>query len=171
MDQLDVRDLLPQVEAGTLVFGLDPGFNSSPLRAAQDVAAGIPNAKLLVVNEDTGFMQFGDRELYAAAIEELVLSQDRAVSPQGDAQPIQVSEGHPRQQPPENPDGLSPRELEVLGQVALGRRNSEIAESLVISPATVTRHVSNILTKTGLSNRTKLATYATDHGLRGGEGL
>ena len=62
---------------------------------------------------------------------------------------------------------LAPREREVLTPVAAGRRNREIAEALNIAPATVTRHVSNLLAKTGLSNRTELATYAATHGLSG----
>jgi DNA-binding CsgD family transcriptional regulator len=63
------------------------------------------------------------------------------------------------------PDGLSEREVEVLRLVASGRSNPQIAGVLVISRATVARHVSNILTKTGLSNRTELAAYALANGL------
>ncbi len=63
------------------------------------------------------------------------------------------------------PDGLTTREGEVLRHIAAGETNVEIAEALVISPATVTRHVSNILNKTNLSNRTELARYATEQGL------
>ena len=68
---------------------------------------------------------------------------------------------------PDNVDRLTPRELEVLREVALGQRNVEIAKALSISPATVTRHISNILRKTGRSNRTQIARYATEHGLAG----
>ena len=63
------------------------------------------------------------------------------------------------------PDGLTGREVEVLRLLAQGASNAAIAGELVISPATVARHVSNILNKTGLSNRTELATYAASHGL------
>lgn len=63
------------------------------------------------------------------------------------------------------PDSLTTREMEVLRLVADGLRNREIADELVISPATVTRHVSNLLSKTGLSSRTKLVRYASDRGL------
>ncbi len=52
-----------------------------------------------------------------------------------------------------------------MRHIAAGETNVEIAEALVISPATVTRHVSNILNKTNLSNRTELARYATEHDL------
>ena len=62
---------------------------------------------------------------------------------------------------------LSVRELEVLGLIAAGKSNPEIAEELVIAPGTVGRHVSNLLAKTGLKNRVELTTYAHQHGLTG----
>jgi DNA-binding CsgD family transcriptional regulator/pimeloyl-ACP methyl ester carboxylesterase len=62
-------------------------------------------------------------------------------------------------------NGLSAREVEVLRLVAAGRSNPQIADELVISLNTVQRHVSNILAKTGLSNRTEAASFATRHGL------
>jgi DNA-binding NarL/FixJ family response regulator len=71
----------------------------------------------------------------------------------------------PDDEPAPLPDSLTAREGEVLSHIASGETNAEIAEALVISPATVTRHVSNILTKTDLSNRTELARYATEQGL------
>jgi DNA-binding CsgD family transcriptional regulator len=66
---------------------------------------------------------------------------------------------------PSYPDGLSEREVEVLRLVAQGRSNPQIADELVISLNTVQRHVSNILAKTGLANRTEAASYAHRHDL------
>jgi DNA-binding NarL/FixJ family response regulator len=63
------------------------------------------------------------------------------------------------------PDGLSAREVEVLRLVAAGKSNPQIADELMISLNTVQRHVSNILAKTGLANRTEAASYATRNGL------
>ncbi len=68
---------------------------------------------------------------------------------------------------PAYPDGLTQREVEVLALVAAGKSNADIAEELVISPNTVVRHVSNILAKTGSSNRTEAALYASQNGLTG----
>ena len=63
------------------------------------------------------------------------------------------------------PDGLTPREIEVLRLIAIGRSNQEIASELVISFNTVTNHVKNILGKTGCANRTEAAAYAIPRGL------
>jgi NarL family two-component system response regulator LiaR len=55
---------------------------------------------------------------------------------------------------------LTPRELEVLKCLARGRSNPEIASDLVISEPTVKTHVSNILSKLHLADRTQAAIYA-----------
>ena len=60
---------------------------------------------------------------------------------------------------------VTSRELEVLRLVAGGRTNREIAEELVISEKTVERHLSNIFTKLGVSNRAAATAYAYDHNL------
>jgi DNA-binding NarL/FixJ family response regulator len=62
-------------------------------------------------------------------------------------------------------DVLSEREVQVLRLLASGATNREIGAALVISGATVARHVSNILAKLGLDNRTEAAAYAVAHGL------
>jgi DNA-binding CsgD family transcriptional regulator len=61
--------------------------------------------------------------------------------------------------------GLSPRELEVLSLVADGRTNRQIADELFITQKTAGHHVSNILTKLGLSSRIEAAALAHRHGL------
>jgi DNA-binding NarL/FixJ family response regulator len=63
------------------------------------------------------------------------------------------------------PGDLSPRESEVLTLVAAGKTNRAIATELFISEKTVARHVSNILTKLGLSSRAEATAYAFKHGL------
>lgn len=60
---------------------------------------------------------------------------------------------------------LTEREIEVLIKVARGLSNQEIADTLVISERTVRTHVSNILSKLHLANRTQAALYALKEGL------
>jgi two-component system, NarL family, response regulator LiaR len=60
---------------------------------------------------------------------------------------------------------LSDRELEVLKLVAAGLSNSDIAERLAISERTVGAHISRILDKLGVANRTQAALYAMREGL------
>jgi DNA-binding NarL/FixJ family response regulator len=62
---------------------------------------------------------------------------------------------------------LTPRELEVLAELARGRANKVIALELGVSERTVKTHVSNILGKLGLTDRTQAAVYAVEHGLVG----
>jgi DNA-binding NarL/FixJ family response regulator len=66
--------------------------------------------------------------------------------------------------PAPNPD-LTERELEVLRLVAGGATNREIAERLVVSEGTVKNHISNILSRLGLRDRTEAAIYAYQHRL------
>ena len=63
------------------------------------------------------------------------------------------------------PGGLTRREAEVLRLVALGKSNPEIAEELIISLNTVTRHLTNVYSKIGVSNRAEAAVYAAQHNL------
>jgi DNA-binding CsgD family transcriptional regulator len=63
------------------------------------------------------------------------------------------------------PDNLSDREVEVLRLIAAGHSNQKIADELFLSRYTIIRHVSNIFAKTGCSNRTEAATYASRHNL------
>ena len=65
----------------------------------------------------------------------------------------------------EYPDDLTKREVEVLRLVCEGYTDTQIADSLSISPRTVMTHVSNILGKTGAASRAAAAAYAVRRGL------
>ena len=63
------------------------------------------------------------------------------------------------------PDELTPREIEVLGLLAQGYMNPEVAQQLVLSVRTVETHRANIQRKTGISTRAELIAYAKEHNL------
>lgn len=60
-------------------------------------------------------------------------------------------------------DALTPRERDVLGEIAKGRSNKEIARTLRLAEKTVKTHVSNILMKLEVDDRTQAALYAVRH--------
>ncbi len=66
------------------------------------------------------------------------------------------------------PAGLSDREVEVLGLVAAGRSNAEIAKDLVISRRTAEHHVQHVYTKIGVSSRAAATLFAIQHQLLAG---
>jgi len=78
---------------------------------------------------------------------------------------VATKEQPPAGHPLASPDELTAREVEVLRLIAGGLNNREIAEKLVISDKTVKTHVSSILAKLHLEDRTKAAIYAVRHGL------
>ncbi|MGH7665635.1 MAG: helix-turn-helix transcriptional regulator [Gemmatimonadaceae bacterium] len=77
-----------------------------------------------------------------------------------DSNNLATLRGHPRL-----PDGLTPREAEVLALVAAGKSNHDVATALSISRKTVARHLSNIFAKIDVSSRTQAAAYAFAHDL------
>ena len=83
-------------------------------------------------------------------------------------QPVPVSSASPAMgdagTPSPRPADLTGREVEVLRLIAKGATNREIAEQLVISEGTVKNHISNILSRLGLRDRTQAAIYARENG-------
>jgi DNA-binding CsgD family transcriptional regulator len=75
--------------------------------------------------------------------------------------------GGPARGPGAAPDGLSPRELQILRLVSQGLSNREIGRELTVSEHTAANHVRSILRKTGSANRTEAAAYAHRRGLSG----
>jgi len=70
----------------------------------------------------------------------------------------------PQKLPPTT-EPLTPREVEVLGYLAQGMTNRQIADKLSVSVRTVSTHVRNILDKLHLANRTQAALYALEQGI------
>jgi DNA-binding NarL/FixJ family response regulator len=87
-----------------------------------------------------------------------------ALSGPGAAAPDTGAAGPPGGEP-KLPDGLTPREAEVLALIAAGMTNTEIAQRLVVSGATVKSHVNHIFAKAGVRDRAQAVVYAYEHGL------
>jgi len=68
--------------------------------------------------------------------------------------------------PPKAYSTLTDKEREILGLVASGLSNAEIAESVFLSESTVKTHVGAVLRKLGLRDRVQVVVFAHDHGLR-----
>jgi DNA-binding NarL/FixJ family response regulator len=81
------------------------------------------------------------------------------------AQKLLKEISHSPDDAPVSPDPLTERELEVLKLISRGLSNQEIAETLVVSVATVYTHVSRVLDKLHLASRTQAALYALREGL------
>jgi DNA-binding NarL/FixJ family response regulator len=63
------------------------------------------------------------------------------------------------------PDGLTPREADVLGAIAAGKTNAEIAADLFIAEVTVKSHINHLFAKIGVRSRAEAVRYAYGHGL------
>jgi DNA-binding NarL/FixJ family response regulator len=75
--------------------------------------------------------------------------------------PIQTLHSEPKS----GPIGLTPRELEIVAEVADGSTNKNIAEKLSIAEQTVKHHLTSIFQKVGVANRLELAVYAMHRGI------
>jgi DNA-binding NarL/FixJ family response regulator len=63
------------------------------------------------------------------------------------------------------PAGLTEREVEVLRLIASGRSNKEVAAQLLLSAKTVSRHLTNIFNKIGVTSRAAATAFAFEHRL------
>lgn len=89
---------------------------------------------------------------------------ESVVSPQMTAKLIQGVRSQSRAAPAVEKEKLSPREREILGCLARGESNKEIARALELAESTVKIHVQNIFKKLNLSSRVQAAVYAVEHG-------
>lgn len=104
-------------------------------------------------------IQHGDREATVTAVRELPLRNPGGGGNGATSAPNQRAQ---------RPGSLSPREQEVLGLLARGLTNCQIAEALTLSKRTVDHHVSHLLSKLDVKNRTQAAMVAARAAEAGG---
>jgi predicted ATPase/class 3 adenylate cyclase/DNA-binding NarL/FixJ family response regulator len=99
------------------------------------------------------------RASLGADIYDATYAKGATLSPEGAVAYASRGRG-PRRQAASGWESLTATELEVVGLVVAGLRNPEIAATLFVSPETIKSHVSNVLAKLGVANRTELAALA-----------
>lgn len=119
----------------------------------------------LLKNVETEFLVDAIRR--AAEGESVVAQQMMSKLIHGVRQSIKTREHNSPSEPAGKPDSerLSPREKEILGCLARGESNKEIARLLDVAESTVKIHVQSILRKLNLTSRVQAAVYAVEHGI------
>ena len=153
---MDLTELLPQIAVPCLVIH-EPGFPFGSFELCQQVASGIPNAQFVIV---------GGKSIAGSMHEGHVTAIDQFLRSGTVTQSISVASGSPAGAPRLiAPDGLTPREVEVLKRVAAGMTNKAIAAELGVAVPTIERHLVNLYTKIGARGRADATAYAVSHGL------
>lgn len=148
------------------------------LQAAEELARRQPRTRVLILSmydNDQYFLaaaragasgyllkSHADEEVVDACL--AALRGERFIR-SGETAGAEGDRGRLRTHPPETPEVLTPRELQVLKLVAEGNSSREIAAALVISLKTVERHRSNIMDKLAIRDRVGLTRYAIRRGL------
>lgn len=151
----------------------------SGLEALRLIAEEVPdtNVLMLTVSEDaddlletlrsgaTGYLLKNiETEALLDAVRRAAQGES-VVSPQMTAKLIQGVRSQQKTTPPAvEKEKLSPREREILGFLAHGESNKEIARALDLAESTVKIHVQNIFKKLNLTSRVQAAVYAVEHG-------
>lgn len=149
--EIDVRELLSQVRVPTLVIhAVDDQV--TPLSASRELATEIPNAEFVQL-QSRNHVLLADEPAWTQ-FKEIVLDFTRQHGAGSSTAEL------------DRLGSLSPREREVLGGLATGRSNAEIAAALHISEKTVRNVVSRIFEKLEVHSRTQAAVLARDLGFQ-----
>lgn len=150
----DVATRLGQVRAPAVVLHRRED-RAIPFGLGRELAAGLPEASFVALDGADHYPWFGGAEQVLGATL-------RGLGVEEGAAPITWPNAN-AQSPGEQ--DLTRRETEVLGLIASGLSDREIAERLVLSPHTVHRHVANVRTKLGLPTRAAAVAEAARRGL------
>ncbi|MFD4910747.1 response regulator [Kitasatospora purpeofusca] len=145
----DDESLFPALRAGARGYLTKDAGGEEIARAIADVRSGAAGLS---------------PQVQLRLLERLSGAADPAPSGEPSVAPAAVPSGVPVAAPP---DGLTAREAEVLGLIAEGLSNTEIARRLYVSPATVKTHINNLFAKTGVRDRAQAVAYAFRHGITG----
>jgi DNA-binding NarL/FixJ family response regulator len=150
----DDDSLFPALEAGARGYLTKDAGAEEIARAIADVRAGAAGLS---------------PQVQARLLERLAVPRPAAPAPAAVAPvaPVVPAPAAPAAQGRALPDGLTVREAEVLGLIAEGLSNAEIAARLFVSMATVKTHINNLFAKTGVRDRAQAVGYAYRHGLSG----
>jgi DNA-binding NarL/FixJ family response regulator len=149
------------IEATRVLTAEHPGTKVVVLTTYSDdesISEALAAGALGYLTKDAGRDDI-DRALRAAGRGQALL--DPAVH----ARLVALTRERPTGSPGEPPDGLTAREAEVLGHIARGLSNREVARALFVSEATVKTHVNRIFAKSGSRDRGQAIAYAHRHGL------
>jgi pimeloyl-ACP methyl ester carboxylesterase/DNA-binding CsgD family transcriptional regulator len=146
--QIDVTSLLEKVSTPTLVVHARED-DVVPLTEGRILAAGIPGAEFIQLDSRNHILLEGEPAWPAFC--------DAVLRFVGEGSPVKRDSAF---------SALSPREREVLGLLAEGLGNADIAERLSISEKTVRNHLSNIFDKLGVWTRAQAIVFAHDRGFR-----
>jgi pimeloyl-ACP methyl ester carboxylesterase/DNA-binding CsgD family transcriptional regulator len=157
--RFDVADRLGLVGPGAVVLHRR-GDRAIRFELGRELAAGLPGATFVALDGVDHFPWFGDTDqLLGAAFD--------AFGIEGEPKPPTRREPETKPAGADDPRAgdLTRRETEVLGLIAKGLSDREIAERLVLSPHTVHRHVANVRTKLGLPTRAAAVAAAAKRNL------
>jgi two-component system response regulator NreC len=164
--------LVTELRPAVLVLDLSMGSGSG-LETISRVVEASPETRVVVVTMhddpataraalEAGASSYVLKASAAAELVKAVRAAERGRTHIGAAMKAKLE----RQPPEENAEGeLTGREREVLGLIALGYTNNEVAEKLGLSVRTIESHRVHVQQKLGIQSRAELVRYALDHGM------
>jgi len=151
---------LPTLAVPTTVIHRRDDQNA-PFEQGRELAAAIPGARFVPLDGAAHIEWLGDPDQVLRVLADVLGFPFSPVAVDAATDPAAA----PPAAPAVLPAGLTPREAEVLGRVAAGLTNKEIAVALGVTVPTVERHVVNLYAKIGARGRADATAYALRHQL------